>query len=158
MAEAVRPPAAATAARRLTSIRAPTRLRADYLRRFGGEGMPVPVESIAEDLLGLRIEERETRLLGHAPAGRAPHRAERVRGGARRHAAPPPPLHDRPRDRPLGLPRPRAPGGTEPEPSFCRAGRPVADADRALEREANVFAAELLMPEAAVRDGLGDQP
>ena len=33
-------------------------LRDRYLRTFGGEEIPVPVESIAEDLLGLRIEER----------------------------------------------------------------------------------------------------
>ena len=33
-------------------------LRERYLRTFGGEEIPVPVESIAEDLLGLRIEER----------------------------------------------------------------------------------------------------
>ena len=33
-------------------------LRERYLRLFGGEEIPVPVESIAEDLLGLRIEER----------------------------------------------------------------------------------------------------
>ena len=29
-----------------------------YRRTFGGPEIPVPVESIAEDLLGLRIEER----------------------------------------------------------------------------------------------------
>jgi len=33
-------------------------LRARYLRMFGGEEISVAVESIAEDLLGLRIEER----------------------------------------------------------------------------------------------------
>ena len=33
-------------------------LRARYLAAFGGAEIPVPVESIAEDLLGLRIEER----------------------------------------------------------------------------------------------------
>ena len=33
-------------------------LRNRYARVFGGEEIPVPVESIAEDLLGLRIEER----------------------------------------------------------------------------------------------------
>ena len=33
-------------------------LRARYLATFGGAEIPVPVESIAEDLLGLRIEER----------------------------------------------------------------------------------------------------
>ena len=43
-------------------------------------------------------------------------------------------------------------------PTWSRYCRPVDmtnGADRALEREANVFAAELLMPEAAVRDDLG---
>ena len=33
-------------------------LRARYARVFGGDEIPVPVESIAEGLLGLRIEER----------------------------------------------------------------------------------------------------
>ena len=76
------------------------------------EELPVPVEAIAEDLLGLRIEESwEHRLLGDAPARRAPHRPERGRARRRpqRPAAPPLPLHDRARDRPLGLPLPRGP-------------------------------------------------
>ena len=34
-------------------------LRAEYLATFPREEIPVPVESIAEDLLGLRIEERD---------------------------------------------------------------------------------------------------
>ena len=34
---------------------------------------------------------------------------------------------------------------------YCRAADVAPTADRALEREANVFAAELLMPEPAVR-------
>ncbi len=45
------------------------------------------------------------------------------------------------------------------EPSYCRPVDMTEAADRALEREANVFAAELLMPEVGVRetwDGLGD--
>jgi len=33
-------------------------VRERYLATFGGEGLPVPVEAIAEDLLGLRVEER----------------------------------------------------------------------------------------------------
>src|SRR5690242_11582532 len=33
-------------------------LRGRYAATFGGAEIPVPVESIAEDLLGLRIEER----------------------------------------------------------------------------------------------------
>ena len=45
------------------------------------------------------------------------------------------------------------------EPSYCRAVDLTDAADRTLEREANVFAAELLMPEEAVRaawEELGD--
>lgn len=38
------------------------------------------------------------------------------------------------------------------EPMYCRADE-VDESARALEREANVFAAELLMPEEAVRAG-----
>jgi len=34
-------------------------LRAEYLATYPADEIPVPVESIAEDLLGLRIEERD---------------------------------------------------------------------------------------------------
>ena len=37
-------------------------------------------------------------------------------------------------------------------PTYCRSQDVSQDTDRALEREANVFGAELLMPEAAVRE------
>ncbi len=37
------------------------------------------------------------------------------------------------------------------EPSYCRASDIANDVDRTIEREANIFASELLMPEAAVR-------
>ena len=40
----------------------------------------------------------------------------------------------------------------EEAPTYCRSQDMAQDADRALEREANVFGAELLMPEAAVRE------
>src|SRR6476620_6190241 len=36
-------------------------------------------------------------------------------------------------------------------PSYCRSQDVSQDTDRTLEREANIFGAELLMPEAAVR-------
>jgi Zn-dependent peptidase ImmA (M78 family) len=39
----------------------------------------------------------------------------------------------------------------DPEPSYCRPVDLTEAADRTLEREANVFAAELLMPEPRVR-------
>jgi Zn-dependent peptidase ImmA (M78 family) len=42
--------------------------------------------------------------------------------------------------------------GMAEAPTYCRSQDLAQDADRALEREANVFGAELLMPEAAVRD------
>ena len=41
-------------------------------------------------------------------------------------------------------------------PVMCRSEDIAPDADRALEREANIFAAELLMPEAAVRAAADD--
>ena len=57
MAETVRPPAEAAAdPSRYRDPRA-HELRARYLRAFGGDEIPVSVESIAEDLLGLRVEE-----------------------------------------------------------------------------------------------------
>jgi Zn-dependent peptidase ImmA (M78 family) len=42
--------------------------------------------------------------------------------------------------------------GMEEAPTYCRSADLAHDADRALEREANVFSAELLMPETAVRE------
>jgi len=45
-----------------------------------------------------------------------------------------------------------AKGEADPTVNYCRAKDLSQDADRVLEREANVFGAELLMPEAAVRE------
>ena len=42
------------------------------------------------------------------------------------------------------------------EPSYCRATDIANDVDRAVEREANIFASELLMPEVAVRAAWGE--
>ena len=126
-------------------------LRAEYLVTFSADEIPVPVESIAEDLLGLRIEERD---LGECSGMLIP--SERLivvnagGGDERRHPDPPPPLHDRPRARPLDLPRAAGRGGGAP--TYCRSQDLSQDTDRDLEREANVFGAELLMPEAAVRE------
>ena len=72
-------------------------LRAEYLVTFHADEVPVPVESIAEDLLGLRIEERD---LGDSPGCSplgAADRRQRGGGDERRNPDPPPPLHDRPR-------------------------------------------------------------
>ena len=133
-------------------------LRAEYLATYPADEIPVPVESIAEDLLGLRIEERDLgecsgmlipaeRLIvvnaAEATSGDTPTRRHRFTiahelGHWICHA-----------HRDVG----------EEQPTFCRSQDLSQDADRDLEREANVFGAELLMPEAAVReawDGLRD--
>ncbi len=117
-------------------------LRVRYRALFSGAELPVPVESIAEDLLGLYVEEgdvdcsgllvpAERRVVVNAaePAARrrftlaheVGHWVCQVLEG---HAA----------------------------PVCCRAEEVGVGEGRALEREANVFAAELLMPEPAVRE------
>ena len=140
--------AARTAVKRYEEPRAHA-LRNRYLATFGGDEIPVPVEAIAEDLLGLRVEESwETECSGmllpaerkivlnaaEAPRDEAPLRRFRFTiahevGHWVCHV--------------LGAERPAA--------MYCRARDLSEDADRALEREANVFAAELLMPEPDVR-------
>ncbi len=126
-------------------------LRARYVATFGVAEIPVPVESIAEDLLGLRIEERWG--MGDCsglllPAERlivlnAAERVRRQRPAVRRSRFTV--AHElghwicHPNERP------------EAEPVYCRQVHSAEVTDRALEREANVFAAELLMPEPAVR-------
>jgi Zn-dependent peptidase ImmA (M78 family) len=121
-----------------------------YRQTFGGELIPVPVESIAEDLLGLRVGERDdldcSGLL--VPVRRriwlnAREAAESP--GRRRFTI----AHE------LGhwicqvLEGHRA-------PVYCRPRDLTEAADRALEREANVFAAELAMPEPLVRQEFRD--
>jgi hypothetical protein len=125
-------------------------LRAEYLAAFSGEEIPVPVESIAEDLLGLRVEERD---LGECSGMLIPterlilvNAAEAVSGDTptRRHRFTI--AHE------LGHWICHARAAEEAAPAYCRSRDLSQDADRDLEREANVFSAELLMPEAAVRD------
>ena len=114
----------------------------------------MPVESIAEDLLGLRIEERD---LGECSGMLIPSKrlilvnaAEAMSGETptRRHRFTI--AHE------LGhwICHALADVGEE-QPTFCRSRDLAQDADRDLEREANVFGAELLMPEAAVREACG---
>jgi hypothetical protein len=127
-------------------------VRERFLGTFGGEALPVPVEAIAEDLLGLRIEQSwkidcsgmllpaERRIVlnaAEAPRDEAPLRRFRFTiaheiGHWVCHCL-----------------EGRAP---DPQPSYCRPVDLTDAADRTLEREANVFAAELLMPEPAVRE------
>ena len=125
-------------------------LRERYLATYGGAEIPVPVESIAEDLLGLRIEEDE---LGECsgmliPAKRliVVNASEAMSGDTptRRHRFTI--AHE------LGHWICHAKGATDQAATYCRAKDLSQNANRALEREANVFGAELLMPEAAVRE------
>jgi Zn-dependent peptidase ImmA (M78 family) len=124
-------------------------LRAEYLATFGGDEIPVPVESIAEDWLGLRIEEddlgdcsgmlipRERLIVvnaAEAKSGETPTRRIRFTIA---HEVGHWVCHAR---------------GMDDAPTYCRSQDLAQDADRALEREANVFGAELLMPEPAVRE------
>lgn len=119
-----------------------------HLATFPGMPVPVPVEAIAEDLLGLRVrEEPDLTASGMlVPAERlvlvnASESALRRRFTLAHeigHWA----LHC---------------SGIAPPPILCRAVglRPGADA---REREANVFAADLLMPEDDVRAARADEP
>jgi hypothetical protein len=124
--------------------------RADELRRrfhasYGAPELPVPVEEIAEDLLGLAVGESEELAVSglllpaerriwlnatEVPARRRFTLAHEVGHWVCQHLE------------------------GKSAPVYCRATdvqpEPTA-ADRALEREANVFAAELLMPEAVLR-------
>jgi predicted transcriptional regulator len=117
-------------------------LRDEFHAAFAATDLPVPVESIAEDLLGLYVEESaeldcsglllpaERRIV--LRAGEAPARQRFTLA------------HE------LGHWVCQVKEGHE-APVYCRAADVAPTADRALEREANVFAAELLMPESPVR-------
>ena len=126
-------------------------LRERYLATYGGDEIPVPVESVAEDLLGLRIEEDD---LGECSGMLIPserlilvNAAEAMSGDTptRRHRFTI--AHE------LGhwICHAQQDVGEE-QTTYCRSRDLAQDADRDLEREANVFGAELLMPEAAVRE------
>jgi hypothetical protein len=125
----------------------------DYRRAYGGPELPVPVESIAEDWLGLRIVEVEDldcsgMLIPAMREIRLNAEESREYPGRRRFTI----AHE------IGHWVCQVQEGVD-APKFCRAVDVELGADRALEREANVFAAELLMPEAAVaRRWRGDLP
>jgi Zn-dependent peptidase ImmA (M78 family) len=130
--------------------------RADALRRryhelFDGEELPVPVESIAEDLLGLSINEDEEL----AVSGMLLPAKRQIWVNARE-------AKESPRRSRFTLAHELGhwicqclEGRTAPV--YCRAEDVSEGTDRSLEREANVFAAELLMPEGEVREAV-DHP
>ena len=125
-------------------------LRERYVELYGGPEIPVPVESIAEDLLGLKIEEQWLEWSGMLlPAERT------IVLNAAESARNDPPLrrHRFTIAHEIGHWVCHCLEGRLPElePSYCRATDIANDADRAIEREANIFAAELLMPEPMVR-------
>lgn len=132
-------------------------VRERYLDIFGGPELPVPVEAIAEDLLGLRIEESWE--LGDCSGVLLPSRRRILLNAAER-------AHG---DVPIRRHRFTVAHEIGHWVCHCLEGRAAAqpaalcrkvdlrlDADRALEREANIFASELLMPEAAVRAVWGE--
>ena len=131
-------------------------LRDRYLATYGGDEIPVPVESIAEDLLGLRIEEDD---LGECSGMLIPaERLIRVNAAEAMSGDTPTRRQRFTIAHELGHWICHAHGAADPATTFCRAKDLSQDADRTLEREANVFGAELLMPEAAVRDAWGAFP
>jgi Zn-dependent peptidase ImmA (M78 family) len=125
--------------------------RADELRQrfheaFAAPEFPVPVEEIAEDLLGLAVGENEDLEVSGMllPAERRIW-LNASEGPARRRFTL---AHE------LGHWVCQHLEGMS-APAYCRAADVQPEpsgTSRALEREANVFAAELLMPEPVVRD------
>ncbi len=117
-------------------------LRERYHAAFGGDELPVPVESIAEDLLGLAVEARELDVSGMLlPAERRILVNVAEPGPRRRFTI----AHE------LGHWICQCLEGTA-KPVYCRAEEIGVDPEaKALEREANIFAANLVMPEGAVR-------
>ncbi|HXV57728.1 MAG TPA: ImmA/IrrE family metallo-endopeptidase [Gaiellaceae bacterium] len=114
-----------------------------YHERFGGSLQPpVPVESIAEDLLGLSVGESES-----LPVSGMLLPTERE---IWLNATEPSPRRRFTLAHELGHWVCQVLEGRG-APVMCRADEVGVGEGRALEREANVFAAELLMPEALVR-------
>jgi hypothetical protein len=124
-------------------------LRERYLLSYGGDPVPVNIESIAEDLLGLSIEQSwDLEYSGVLlPVERT------IVLNAREFARNEAPLrryrftiaHE------VGHWICHCLGGV-PQPIYCRTVHPNPEEGRGREREADQFAAALLMPEEAVRE------
>jgi Zn-dependent peptidase ImmA (M78 family) len=124
-------------------------LRERYHALFADSEIPVPVQRIAEDLLGLQVlEALDLQDISGAlyPATREivvnSGEAETRRRFTLAHE--------------LGHWVCHCLDGHD-DPVFCRHQDIGSSADRSLEREANVFAAELVMPEAEVRAAFAEQ-
>jgi hypothetical protein len=116
-------------------------LRERYRATFGGPELPVALEAIAEDLLGLRVEEGELEVSGMLlPIERRILLNATESPQRRRFTL----AHE------LGHWVCQCLEGRT-APIYCRAQDVDAGTDRLLEREANVFAADLVMPEAPLR-------
>jgi uncharacterized protein DUF955 len=116
-------------------------LRARYHAHYGDRELPVPVEAIAVDLLGLCVDEAPLEVSGLLlPAERQIYVNEEEPPQRRRFTL----AHE------LGHWVCQCLEGRT-APVYCRADDLEPGADRSLEREANVFAAELLMPEPLIR-------
>jgi Zn-dependent peptidase ImmA (M78 family) len=123
-------------------------LRGRYFATYGGDEIPVPVESIAEDLLGLRIEEDD---LGDCSGMLIPsERLILVNASEAMSGDTPTRRHRFTIAHELGHWICHT-HGAESAPTYCRSQDVSQDTNRTIEREANVFGAELLMPEDAVR-------
>jgi IrrE N-terminal-like domain len=137
-----------SAAKRQNETREPLRdpradaVRLRYQELYGGEELPVPVEKIAGDLLGLDVRETENLEVSGMllPATRT----------IWLNASEPEPRRRFTLAHELGHWVCQCLEG-KVAPVMCRPKDVSAAADRALEREANIFAAELLMPEPSVR-------
>ena len=124
-----------------------------YRQTFGGEVSPVPVESIAEDLLGLHVEYgHELEYSGILLPGErrivVNDWQPREIGLRRRFTL----AHE------LGHRVCHCLEGQRTNEVFCRPVDVSRAADRDLEREANVFAAELIMPEPLMRQEWAQEP
>jgi Zn-dependent peptidase ImmA (M78 family) len=124
-------------------------LRDRYHAVFGARELPVPVESIAEDLLGLSVEEAQdlpaSGLLLPSRREIWLNASERESEGRLRFTL----AHE------IGHWICHCQEDSAP-PVLCRSEDVDLGADRVLEREANVFAAELLMQESSVRKRFGE--
>lgn len=113
--------------------------------RFAGPALPVPVDEIAEDLLGLLVDEDDSLTVSGMLVPAERHillngREARQSAGRRRFTL----AHE------IGHWVCQVEKGSK-ESRYCRSEEIGMGAGRALEREANAFAADLLMPEALVR-------